>query len=98
MPCSLILSVFPPAPVTQNALLSANISCQFTQHIKVASWVKGGGCGGGGWGMGGHCQQSKNAEEFMKKKEKILYYFRSVNCKNVSFMVVIVSRCLNVYI
>ena len=62
--------------MTQHALLSANISHQFTQHIKVASWVKGGEQG----------QKSKNRSkilyQFMKKK--ILDYFHSINCINVS--------------
>ena len=31
-----------PSLVTQYALLATNISRQFTQHMKVASWVKGG--------------------------------------------------------
>ena len=53
MSCSYFLSVFPP--VTQHALLSANISCTFTQHIKVAFWVKG----------GNRVNKAKNAEKFL---------------------------------
>ena len=65
--------------MTQHALLSANISRTFTQHIKVASWVKG----GGGWGTGSTKQN--NAEKFLNSLWKmILAYCRSINCTNVS--------------
>ena len=68
----------PPPPVTQHALLSENISRIFTQHIKMASWVKG---GGGGTGS----TKQKNAEKFLNSLWKmILAYFRSINCTNVS--------------
>ena len=68
--------MFPP-PVTQHALLSANISRTFTQHIKVAFWVKGGG------GTGSTKQKMlKNSLTVYEKK--ILDYFRSINCTNVS--------------
>ena len=48
MHCNQFLGVPPPLrshpcnSVTQHALLSASTFCTFTQHIKVASWVKGG--------------------------------------------------------
>ena len=66
--------MFPP--VTQHALLSANISHQFTQHIKVASWVK----------VGNRVKKAKNTEKSLYQfiKKKILDYFQSINCINVS--------------
>ena len=61
--------------MTQHALLSANISRTFTQHIKVAFWVKG----------GNRVNKAKNVEKFLNIYEKkILDYFRSINCTNVS--------------
>ena len=41
------------SPLTQHALLSASTFYTFTQHIKVASWIKGVGGGRGcGWVRG----------------------------------------------
>ena len=60
--------------MTQHALLSANISRQFIQHTKVASWVKG--------GTGSIKQKMLKSYQFMKKK--VLDYFQSINCINVS--------------
>ena len=61
--------------MTQNALLSANIYRTFTQHIKVAFWVKG----------GNRVNKAKNVEKSLNIYEKkILDYFRSINCTNVS--------------
>ena len=61
--------------MTQHALLSANISRTFTQHIKVAFWVKG----------GNRVNKAKNVEKKLNIYEKkILDYFRSINCTNVS--------------
>ena len=75
MPCSYFLSVFPP--VTQYALLSANISRTFTQHIKVAFWVKGGG--------GTGSTKQKTLENSITVYEKnILDYFSSINCATES--------------
>ena len=69
--------------VTQHALLSANISSQFTQNIKVASLVKRESGDGGGEGTGSTKQNTlKNSYQFTKKK--ILDYFHSINCINVS--------------
>ena len=76
----------PPLPprVIQHVLLSANISHQFTQHIKVASLVKRGrGAGAGGGGQG---QKSKNRWKnlYQVMKKKILDYFQSISRINVS--------------
>ena len=63
--------------MTQHALLSANISRTFTQHIKVASWVKG--------GTGSTKQKKKTLKNSLTVYEKtIIAYFRSINCTNVS--------------
>ena len=66
----------PPPPVTQHALLSANISRTFTQHIKVASWVKGGNR------VNKAKITLKNSLTVYEKKNSA--YFRSINCTNVS--------------
>ena len=66
--------------VTQHALLSANISRTFTQHIKGAFWDKRGG------GTGSTKQKKKTLKNSLTVYEKtILDYFRSINCTNVSF-------------
>ena len=57
--------------MTQHALLSANISRQFTQHINVAFWVKG----------GEQVNKAKNAEkflQFMKKEDFRLFSKRQL--------------------
>ena len=61
--------------MTQHTLWSANISRTFTRHIKVAFWVKG--------GTGSKKQKTlKNSLTVYEKK--ILDYFWSINCTNVS--------------
>ena len=53
----LILGCVPP-PVTKHALLSASTFYTFTQHIKVASWVKGGN-------RDNQTKMVRNAEKFL---------------------------------
>ena len=61
--------------MTQHALLSANISRTFTQHIKVAFWVKG----------GNRVNKARNAEKFLNSFwKKDFRLFRSINCTTVS--------------
>ena len=63
--------------MTQHGLLSANISRQFTQHIKSGILGQGGEQG----------QQSKRiTEKFFQfmKKNNILHYFQSISCIHVS--------------
>ena len=56
--------------IFENILLLANISRQFTQHIKVASWVKM-GAGGGGGGRTGSAKQKtlKNSLALYEKED-----------------------------
>ena len=61
--------------MTQHALSSVNISHTFTQHIKVAFWVKGGG---------NRVNKAKNAEKFLNSLWKDFRLFLSINCTNVS--------------
>ena len=61
--------------MTQHALLSANISRTFKQHIKVAFWVKGGT---------GSTKQKTLRNSLTVYEKKILDYFRSINCTTVS--------------
>ena len=66
--------------MTQHALSSANISRTFKQHIKVASWVKG-------WGRGNRVNKAKTLKNSLTVSEKkILAFFRSINCTNVSIL------------
>ena len=81
--------------MTQHALLSVNSSRTFTQHIKVAFWVKGGG------GTGSTKQKTLKNSLTVYEKKKILDYFEVSTVQMYLFMVVIVvkqvSRCLNIY-
>ena len=52
----------------------------FTQHIKVAFWVKG----GGGGGTGSTKQKTIKNSLTVHENKKILDYFRSINCTTVS--------------
>ena len=68
----------PPWPSTPLCPLSASTFYTFTQHIKVASWVKGEG--------GNKVSQAKmvrNAEKFLYNLWEKRFYLWSIKCMNV---------------
>ena len=72
--------------MNQHALLSVNISHTFTQHIKVAFWVKGGG------GGTGSTKQKTLKNSLTVYEKNVLDYFEVSTVQMYLFMVVIVKQ------